>query len=258
MEGYIFAAIFVGAAVILLIRHAVWKSEQRRALAVHDDFVAAVGRRECFISEGPPAAGYASHTRLHLTPRNLAHINAQRRLRGSSPLNERGFRAAISAAPLRSTQSSDWFTYLIMYDIFFADHTGHAPMSPITISPNEPGNGQGGAYGGAGASGGWPAPDAPTLTPSPLAGLGAGAALVGGAYLATQYGTDPLSDPNSYKGGDRPDGPLVGDGPGAANAPDPTPSYSAPARDPDPAPASSSSYDSGSSSSGGGGGGGSD
>jgi hypothetical protein len=100
-----------------------------------------------------------SSPRLVLTPRDLSRINSVRRTRGLQPLNERGFRSAIAAAPVTSTNSSDWFPYLIAYEIIVSNHSGLTPLDHIVIAPEAPFNGQGAQYGGAGASGDWSTPD---------------------------------------------------------------------------------------------------
>lgn len=142
---------------------------------------------------------------IRITPRQLAHINTQRRLRGKSPLNAKGFSHAIANAPLRTSQSSNWFTYLILYQILFFDHAGPGPMTSIEIKPDEPFNGQGGSFGGGGASGDWGGNEQPA-TPAPLAGAGV-SAFTAGAVLAGAL--DPLSNPDSYKGGDPAPDPIA-------------------------------------------------
>lgn len=116
-------------------------------------------------------AGFVPSRRLprstvSFSPRQLEQINTKRRLRGQSPLNRKGFQAAIAAAPIKSTGSDDWLTYLVMYEVLFADHTGRAPDSSITITPDAPYNGHGGEFAGAGASGDWSTPEAPAPAPS--------------------------------------------------------------------------------------------
>lgn len=184
------------------------------------------------------AANVTAHHRLTLTPRQLERVNIQRKLQGRAPLNRAGFSNAVSHAwdqPRKQPDTtSDWLTYLIMYEVFFADHQSSRVScdTGITISPDQPYNGQGGGYGGAGASGDW------TSAPSGTAAVAAAIA------LAPSYtSADPLSDPGSYKGGD-------------VSSSDTSSSYSSPSS-PDSS-SSSSSYDSGSSSSDGGGGGGGD
>lgn len=192
-----------------------------------------------------PSVRQAAVSQIHLTPRNLSLINSRRRSRGLPAMNRRGFQAAIAAAPVRPSAShDDWLTYLIIYECLFADHQGRTPDTSITVTPDAPFNGQGGTFAGAGASGDWPAggdPAPATIEPGSRVGLG----LAVGAAAAA-YAVDPLSDPNSYKGGDRLD-PSDG-GPEAYNPPQSAPE---PSRAPEP------SYDSGSSSGGGDSGGGS-
>jgi len=170
-----------------------------------------------------------------LTPRQLEHVNIQRKLRGSPPLNRAGFKAAASLAATQASQpntTTDWLTYLIIYECLFADHQSHtvSTSSGMTIDPNQPDNGCGGTFGGAGASGTW-TPDVQTSAEHIAAGrmdsvAGAAAGLATGAYI---LGADPA------KADDAPQSaPYV--------APDPAPSYSAP--DPTPSPSPAPSFDS--------------
>jgi hypothetical protein len=63
---------------------------------------------------------------ITLTPRQLEGINIQRKLRGKQPLNFEGFEEAVAYAwgepHLRPVTDGDWYTYLIVYECFTADH----------------------------------------------------------------------------------------------------------------------------------------
>lgn len=94
---------------------------------------------------------------ITLTPRNLEHVNIQRRRSGRPPLSATGFKAAIAkqaSSPAALHTSNDWLTYLILYEVLFADHQQSrlAVDQPIAIVPDAPFNGQGGTYAGAGAT----------------------------------------------------------------------------------------------------------
>lgn len=225
------------------------------------------------------AAGYGKPPlrTITFTPRQLERVNIQRRLRGAVPLNKRGFQGAAATAATdtrRPDTTNDWLNYFIFYQLFFADHG--SPRTTVdhhfTINPDLPFNGQGGTFGGAGASGAWDAPQAAVDTSagnlSPAAALGAGAAIGAAAYLA-----DRVPDPVAT--GDLPSGAAMGaflkdadpePAPRSSPMPEPAPAYEAPTRSepsysPSPSSDSSSSYsssssDSGSSSSGGDSGGG--
>lgn len=169
-----------------------------------------------------------------LTPRQIERVNIARKLRGKPPLNRAGFKNAISAAwdtPRREPQTStDWLTYLLLYEVYFADHQSArcSGVGGFTIDPNLPYNGQGGEYAGGGASGAW--------TDAPLAVQSEALIIAGNA------------DNLSYVVTDRPD-PAP-----SYSAPDPAPSYSSSVSDSSSSysssdSSSSSSYDSGSSSS---------
>jgi len=197
------------------------------------------------------AAPYVPST-IYLTPRQLERVNIERRWLGKPALNIAGIQNAVAHAwdqPRKQPDNgTDWITYLILYEVLFADHQSshcHVP-SGIAIDPEKPYNGQGGEYAGAGASGSWTNDPAAT------------AVAVG---IVASASADPLSDPASFKGSSDQDpkyqpGDTVG-GYAARSEPmpEPAPSYTAPS-----APSvsdssssySSSSYDSGSSSSGGG------
>lgn len=233
------------------------------------------------------AASYAAPTRkptIALTPRQIERVNIVRKQRGARPLNNVGIKSAISAAwdtPRREpATTNDWLTYLILYEVFFAEHTQThcAGAGGVLIDPNLPYNGAGGEFAGAGASGDW------TSAPSSVAAIAGGIAVGASAsYLAMHLQDgDPLSNPDSFKGngGDKykPGDEVGGYGPVGSDTkpvpvesytkdwtsvPDPTPvaqSYSAPASVPDSTPASSpdSGGSSGGDSGGGGGGGGGD
>lgn len=178
---------------------------------------------------------------ITLTPRMMERVNMQRRARGMAPLNRTGFKAAVSIAstdtrPAPST-SSDWLTYLIMYECFFSDHASHTVggTGGITIDPNIPYNGQGGEYGGAGASGDWTsAPASVTAAVADVAPTDIYAGVA--ASIAASAAAAGVSDSTpSYSS-------------------DPAPSYSAP--DPSPSSPSDSGSPGGGGDSGGGGGGG--
>lgn len=176
---------------------------------------------------------------LIMFPRNLSHINAQRRLRGKAALNEKGFKSAIAQAPVKSDRMDDWFTYLILYEVMFSNHTGLTPDMSVVIRPNEPFNGHGGTFGGAGASGSWGDDGGPTGAaspdPSPAAPQASGCGLLDDAG-------GPATAPSDY--------PTSSPDPAPSYSPDPSPSSdSSPSYSSSSDSSSSSSYDSGSSSS---------
>lgn len=167
---------------------------------------------------------------ISLTPRMVERVNTQRKLRGMSPLNRSGFKAAISTAstdtrPQPST-SSDWLTYLIMYECFFDDHRSPTVggCGGFTVDPNVPYNGQGGEYSGAGASGNWTsAPDSvmsavADVAPTDIyAGVAASVAAASVSDSAPSYSSDPSpssssSDSGGGGGGDAGGGGGGGDG----------------------------------------------
>lgn len=215
------------------------------------------------------AAGYGKPPlrSITFTPRQLERVNIQRRLRGAVPLNKRGFQGAAATAATdtrRPETHDDWLNYFIFYQLFLADHGSPRTSCDhhFTVNPDLPFNGQGGTFGGAGASGAWDAPQAAVDTsagnPSPAAALGAGAAIGAAAYLADRV-PDPIAT------GDLPSGAAMGaflaDTPAERSSPmsEPAPAYEAPSAPSSPSPSSdssssysSSSSDSGSSSSGGG------
>jgi len=177
------------------------------------------------------AAPYVPST-IYLTPRQLERVNIERRRLGKPALNIAGIQNAVAHAwdqPRKQPDNgTDWITYLILYEVLFADHqSSHCHVSSgIAIDPEKPYNGQGGEFAGAGASGSWTNDPAAT------------AVAVGIAVSASH---DPLSDPASFKGSSDYSAPSSEPAP----APDPTPSSS-------PSPSvsdSSSSYSSSSDSS---------
>lgn len=196
---------------------------------------------------------------ITLTARQLEHVNIQRKLRNRPPLNRAGFNNAVAHAwdqPRRQPDTSvNWLTYLILYEAFFDDHKTSrvACDASIAIRPDQPFNGQGGEYAGAGASGDWTSP------PSALAAAGAAIALTplygpqsddwasagdpAPALLEPGSGySDPT--PNNPTSPPSDDAPIIdrsADGnpesySAPASAPDPSPSYSAP----DPSPSGGS------------------
>lgn len=162
---------------------------------------------------------------VYLTPRMLERANIERRRIGKPALNNAGFKNAAASAwdtgRRQPDNSTDWLTYLILYEVFIADHQqSHCGSTGgITIDPEKPYNGQGGEFAGAGASGSW--------TDDPVSKSIAGGIAVGAsaAYIEQQaagrgepardpiadgdlpsgsamskFLNDPLSDPNSFKG----------------------------------------------------------
>jgi hypothetical protein len=196
---------------------------------------------------------------IFLTAEMLTAVNTKRKIIGKPPLNRDGFRAAASVASRSTNQPIDnheWLTYLIMYEVFEANHTqpGIGADTGISITPDAPFNGHGGEFAGAGASGDWSTPAALTLG---AAGLDPGV----GDAVDKHFGSvtitapaDPLSDPASFKGASDPASlPSTPSVPDAAPSA-PSPSYSAP--DTSSSYTSSDSGSSYSSDTGGGGGGG--
>lgn len=176
----------------------------------------------------PYGKGLTKKPTISLTPRMIERVNTQRKLRGMQPLNRTGIKSAIAHPwdrhDVQQPQSSnDWLTYLILYECFISDHQSHTVggVGGFTIDPNVPYNGQGGEYGGAGASGDW--------TSAPASVMSAV------ADVAPQTDADGIV--NSYQ-----------NNPGYSfdTKSDPSPSYSAP----DPSPSSSDRYSSSSSDSG--------
>lgn len=103
-----------------------------------------------------------------MTPRMLEHVNIQRKLRGVQSLNRAGFKNAIAGAwdtPRREpSTSSEWLTYLILYNCFLFEHEANmcAGAGGLIIDPNLSHNGMGGPWSRAnsGVSGDWTGPDA--------------------------------------------------------------------------------------------------
>lgn len=162
-----------------------------------------------------------------LTPRHLEHINILRRRYDKPPMNAAGFRAAIArqataTVPVPVRSSDDWVLYLIAYEVLSGDHQQHRVSvdASITVAPNEPFNGQGGQYAGAGASADWTAPDtAPggsSLRIGAAAALGASLGAFDSDSATAQPAADPQPDPapqaapeaTSYQA---PDPPASGD-----------------------------------------------
>lgn len=176
------------------------------------------------------------------TPRQLDRVNTARRTAGRPPLTSRGFRAAAAVAanePRKQPDTTtDWLTYFLLYEVLAADHQGSC-HGGLTINPDEPFNGHGGEYAGAGASGQWTTPD-----PSTASAATAIAAHTPSPSVEGATGYSPGDIVGGYGGGsapaERPVEPATaGDG-YHYSAPDPTPSYT-----PDPTPSySPSSYDS--------------
>lgn len=149
------------------------------------------------------AASYTPPTRkptVVLTPRQIERVNIVRKQQGRAPFNRTGLKNAVSSAwdtPRREpATTNDWLTYLILYDIFFADHQSRhcAGAGGITIDPNQPYNGGGGEFAGAGASGDW------TSAPPSVASIAGGIAVGASAgYIATHLEDTNLND---YRPGD--------------------------------------------------------
>jgi hypothetical protein len=200
---------------------------------------------------------------IYLTARELEHVNIKRRLSGKLPLNRDGFANAVAHAwdqPGRQPgTSAEWLAYLIVYECLLNEHGSYRTSvdTGLTITPAAPYNGHGGEFAGAGASGDWTSPGAQALAAAGV-GMGVGAALdrdlpsnVEPATAGNGYHfTDPLSNPDSYKGStDNSPGLNPDPVPSSTdNSPSPTP-YSAPDTAPTySAPDTSPSFDSSSSS----------
>jgi hypothetical protein len=157
------------------------------------------------------------HPTITLSPRQIERINIQRKLRNRPPFNRKGLANAVAHPwdryDVRQPQNAnDWISYLIAYQIIFPDHQANtvSGCQGINIDPNLPYNGHGGEYAGAGVAGQWGDTETRALAAAIDHGIGyVGEPAPGGAYN-TQEPAVVI---------DRPDGPLVGDGPGAANAP---------------------------------------
>lgn len=109
-----------------------------------------------------------SGAKITLTPRHLEHINIRRRQAGKPPLNANGFRTAIArqataAEPRAVNSTSDWLAYLIGYAVLSSEHEQSrvACEHTIAIEPDAPFNGQGGRFGGAGATSSFDSPAIP-------------------------------------------------------------------------------------------------
>lgn len=156
---------------------------------------------------------------IALTPRDLERVNIQRRLAGRPPLNRAGFSNAVAHAwdqPRRQPDTTqNWLTYLILYQVFSTDHQSPrvAVDQGITISPDQPYNGHGGEFAGAGASGSWDSPAAAAATGA--AGIAAGIAGIDN-YTASEPSAQPASAPGLSPG---------------SSAPDPTPPSYSPSAD---------------------------
>lgn len=228
-------------------------------LADKDDAVRSVGKSPLL------AAPYGKRQpSIFLTPRQLERVNVARIAAGKRALNRAGLVNAVALArsePRRQPDNStDWLTYLILYECLFEGHAGPAQVGTgLTITPDAPYNGHGAEYGGAGASGDWTSPDASTAT--------AAAAIASGSGILSQPADpyadpsirvtpDPLSDPNSFKGSSD-DAPAQNvQDPGDNTAQDTASDSSSSSSSYDSGSSSSSSDSSSSSSDGGGGGGG--
>jgi hypothetical protein len=179
---------------------------------------------------------------IYLTARELEHVNIKRRLSGRLPLNRDGFANAVAHAwdqPERQPGTpAEWLAYLIVYECLLNEHGSYRTSvdTGLTITPAAPYNGHGGEFAGAGASGDWTSPGAQALAAAGV-GTGVGAALdrdlptnVEPATAGNGYHfTDPLSNPDSYKGStDNSPGLNPDPAPSSTdNSPGPTP-YSAP------------------------------
>lgn len=229
-----------------------------RKVGMHPALFAGYGRDDSLddvhhrtLGGGRPPARASAKPKIFLTPRQLERVNIQRKLRNKAPLNQAGFANAAAHAwdqPRRQPDnSSDWLMYFVMYECFIADHQSHlvSASGSLTIDPNQPYNGQGGEFAGAGASGDWAHSDpyaALALTPAPD-GTGGFAPL------------PPPSDSGSYSPGDTVGGygstPSVSDSSSSYSSSSDSSSSSS-----DSSSSSSSDSSSSSSSDGGGGGGG--
>lgn len=115
-----------------------------------------------------------------LTPVEMEEINRQRKLAGLHRMNRDGFQRALDRAPEESRADTDALLhYLLVYELLAGDHPHHQDSVSGGSIPLDPG----GAYGGAGASGGWedpvsgpevPSSPAPAAaSPDPYAAIGA-------------------------------------------------------------------------------------
>jgi hypothetical protein len=164
---------------------------------------------------------------VSFSPRVLASVNRQRKLTGRPMLNRDGFQNAIAHAwdqPRRQPDTTnEWLTYFILYQCFMLDHQSRSemPHGGITINPEQPYNGHGGEFGGAGATGTWtPADDtmSTALVAKEVTELAINPPLIG-------YETHPdptwLAPTSPTPTADTPDMP---DAPNTYSAPDPSPS----------------------------------
>jgi hypothetical protein len=73
-----------------------------------------------------------------LTPRQLEHINIQRKLRGKPPLNSAGFDEAVAYAwgepRLRPITLEDWVAYLMIYECFGAAHQANTVSCGMSLT----------------------------------------------------------------------------------------------------------------------------
>ncbi len=198
------------------------------------------------------AAQYGRKQPIFLSPRMIERANIERRRRGAPALNRAGVKNAIAhpwdRPDVRQPETGvQWLTYLIMYEVLADDHhQAHCSgTGGITIDPNQPYNGQGGEFAGAGASGDWTsAPVTASIATEIAVGAGVGALQSDDKYAPGDrvggYDSAPSSmnpDPGPTGGGSAYASPsYVAPEATINSAPDPTPSYSAP----DPAPSDSS------------------
>jgi hypothetical protein len=171
-------------------------------------------------------------TPVFLTPSQIEHVNIIRKRNGKPPFNRAGLLSAIAhpwdRAEVRQPQTStDWLSYLIVYEILSVDHFGGsvAGCGGAVIDRDLPYNGQGGEFAGAGASGDWSDTSAMDKATSVIAASPAWEMPSGLRSLsdvapvpAWDAPRDPLSDPTSFKGSS--------DNAPSYSAPDPTPSVS--------------------------------
>jgi hypothetical protein len=166
-------------------------------------------------------AAIATSRSILLTPRMLERVNLQRKMRNRQPLTREGFQNAIAHAWDRPAKQPDtlstWLSYLIVYEVLYSD-IGHSSNridahgnQGIAIDATQPYNGQGGEFGGAGASGTWE----PGVAQ-------AGAAIAGGSNEGYAMGGDTPKDGFAYSNTANSDGTKADTGAGN----DAAPSYS--------------------------------